>query len=163
MKKLEYGNSARRDLRTYLVLGFGVFFTWAGATVAPSTNCDESGRECAPWLVPIAFCMGLLATAAGLGLWAANRRWGSRLDLDQRRLSWWDTAKSAETHAIALDDVSRIKVQHFSEGDDKLFLYDRDGALIRFPDERAVPYDAERWARDLAVHCPHIVVEIEEK
>ena len=34
--------------------------------------------------------------------------------------------------------------------------------LIRFTEERAVPYHYETWARDLAAHYPHIRVEVEE-
>ena len=85
MKKLEYQMSARRHYRTYLVLLFGAFFMLAGLTVDPATNCDESGRQCAPWLVYVALGMGVLAVAAGVGLWGANRRWGSRLDLAQHQ------------------------------------------------------------------------------
>lgn len=162
MKKLEYSKSARRDWRTYLVLGFGLFFMMAGLSVDPATNCDESGRECAPWLVYAALGMGVLAVAAGVGLWGANRRWGSRLDLAQRRLWWWDNAMSAEPQYIALDAVSRIKVQRPSESSDRLFFYDHDGALIRFTEEHAVPYGFEAWARDLAMHYPHITVAVED-
>ena len=163
MKKLEYSVSAWRDLRTWLILLVGLGFLYAGATVDPATNCDESGRECAPWLIPVAFWMGIVGTSMGLGLLAFNRKWGSRLDLGRRTLTWWDSAVSAERHDIALDDVARIKVQRFSESNDRMFFYDKHDAWIRFPEERGVPYDAERWARDLAVHYPHITVDVEEK
>ena len=162
MKKLEYHMSARRHYRTYLVLAFGTFFMWAGLTVDPATNCDASGRQCAPWLVYVALGMGVLAVAAGVGLWGANRRWGSRLDLAQHRLLWWENAMSEEPQSIALHTVSKIKVQHHSESSDRLFFYDQVGVLIRFTEERAVPYHYETWARDLATHYPHIKVEVEE-
>ena len=64
MKKLEYHMSARRHYRTYLVLAFGAFFMFTGLTVDPATNCDESGRHCAPWLVYVALGMGVLARSA---------------------------------------------------------------------------------------------------
>ena len=162
MKKLEHNMSARRDIRTYLVLVFGVFFVAAGLMVDPATNCDESGRQCAPWLVYVAFAMGMVAVAIGVGLWGANRRWGSRLDLAQHRLLWWDNAVSEEPQSIALNAVTKVKVQRHSESSDRLFFYGLDGALMRFTEERAVPYDYETWARDLATHYPHINVEIEE-
>ena len=161
MRKLEYSMSARRDVSSYLVLLVGLGFLWAGATVDPASNCDPSGRECAPWLIPIAFLMGGVGTAMGLGFLAFNRKWGSRLDMAQRRLFWWDSLVSADTHSIALDDVARIRVQQHSESSDLVFLYDRANALIRFPEERAVAYNPEQWARDLASHFPHINVEVE--
>ena len=114
MKKLEYHMSARRDFRTYLILAFGACFVMTGLIVDPATNCDASGRQCAPWLVYVALGMGVLAVAAGVGLWGANRRWGSRLDLAQHRLLWWDNAMSEEPQSIALHTVSKIKVQHHS-------------------------------------------------
>ena len=162
MKKLQYSTSARRDIRTWMILLVGLGFLAAGATVDPATNCDASGRSCAPWLIPVAFWMGVVGTSMGLGLLAFNRRWGSRLDLAQRRLSWWDSAVSGDPHHISLDDVARIKVQKGGESSDRMFFYDRTNHLIRFPEERGVPYDAERWARDLAMLYPHIVVEVQE-
>ena len=144
------------------ILLMGLFFMWAGATVDPDSNCDASGRECAPWLVPIAFWMGAVATSMGLGMLAFNRKWGSRLDIPQRCLFWWDSVMSAETHRLALDDITRIKVQHRSESTDRIFFYGKDGARVRFTEERVVPYCSEQWARDLATHFPHITIEVEE-
>lgn len=161
MKKLEYSMSARRDVRTYLVLLVSLGFLLAGATVNPDSNCDASGRDCAPWLIPIALWMGGVGTAMGLGYLAFNRKWGSRLDMTQRRLVWWDSLVSPDAHSIALDDVARIKVQRHNESSDLVFLYDRGNVLIRFPKEPAVPYDPAQWARDLAAHYPHIAIEIE--
>lgn len=162
MKKLQHRMSARRDLRTYLVLAFGLAFAYAGATLDPAANCDASGRQCAPWLVYAAFGIGVLALAAGVGLFGANRRWGSRLDLEQRRLFWWDNAMIPAQGDFSLDDIARIKVQRPGESNDRIFFYGRDGERLRFPDQRALPYDLSQWARDLADHCPHIALEIEE-
>ena len=161
MRKLEYSRSARRDWQTYLAMLVGVVFTYAGATVDPARNCDASEQACAPWLVYVAFAMGLLAMAAAVGLWGANRRWGSRLDLAQRQLVWWDTAACEEPQRIALDAVGRIKVERPSESRDLLHFYDTQGALIRFTDKHVFPYNVQDWARDLATHYPHITVEIE--
>ena len=161
MKKLEYSMSARRDWQSYLALLVGLAFTYAGATIDPASNCDISGRDCAPWLVYLAFGMGLLAIAAAVGLLDANRRWGSRLDLSQRQLTWWDTAVSEDHQHIALDTVGRIKVVRPSESRDQLHFYGRDGAKIRFTDKHVLPYNVQDWARDVAKHCPNVVVEIE--
>jgi hypothetical protein len=160
MKKLEHTTSARREFRSYLVLAFGLFFTWAGATTDPATNCDKSGRECAPWLVPIAFGMGLVATSAGLGLLVGNRRRGSRLELAQRRLVWWDSTVSPGTHRLLLDDVARILVQVHDESDDAIFFYGRDATLLPSLSEGDLPYACAAWARDLAAHFPHIAVDV---
>ena len=161
MRKLEYSRSARRDWETYLILLFGMVFTYAGATVDPASNCDASGRSCAPWLVYVAFGMGLIGIATGVGLWGANRKWGSRLDLAQRQLVWWDSAVSEEPQRIALDAVGRIKVERPSESADFLHFYSSKGKLIRFTDKHVFPCNAQDWARELAAHFPHIVVEVE--
>lgn len=159
--KLEYAMSGRRDFRSYALLLVGLVFVFAGATVDPAKNCDESGRECAPWLVPIAFCMGVLAATGGAAMLFNNYKWGSRLDLAQRRLFWWDTRRSPEIRSIALDDVSRIKVRTVSEGSDKMFFYDRAGAMMPIPEQEIFPFTPEGWARDLLAYFPHIVVEVE--
>ncbi|WP_369981451.1 hypothetical protein [Xanthomonas bundabergensis] len=161
MKKLEHSMSARRDFRLYLVLLLGAVFMVAGLRLDPARNCDASGRECAPWLVPVAFGSGVLAVVASLALWVRNRKWGSRLDLAQRRLLWWDSSVSSATHGIALDDVARITVQRPSDSNERIVFHDRAGAPLRFPAELALPYATERWARDLVVHFPHIVVDVE--
>ena len=162
MKKLACHRSARTDLRVYLGLLVGGMFLLAGFTVDPSSNCDPSGRECAPWLVPVAFCLGWLTTGICVALLIINRRWGSRVDIAQRRIEWWDSGVSRQTHVVSIDAVARIKVQRPDESSDRVFLYDKHGERLRFPTEHATPYHADRWARDLAVHFPHIQVEIEE-
>lgn len=68
---------------------------------------------------------------------------------------------STGEHAITLDRIARIRVQRPDESDDRVFLYDHDGAPLRFPPERGVPYDAVQWAKDLATHFPHIRVDLE--
>lgn len=162
MRRLEHAASYRRDLRVYAMLLVGAGFVYAGLTVDPATNCDESGRECAPWLVPVALCMGVAFAGAALAMLYANRRWGSRLDLARGQLLWWDNAAAPGTHAIALEAIARIRVQHPDESEDRLFLYGHDGARIRFPEERAVPYAPAQWARDLAARFPHIEVVEED-
>lgn len=160
--KLEHSMSARRDIRFYALLFVGLIFAWGGATVDPAKNCDESGRECAPWLVPIAFFLGVLAATSGLAMLVTNNKWGSRVDLAQRRIFWWHTGVSPEVQSFSLDDVSRIKVQTVSEGNDKLFFYNRDNTMISIPAEEIFPSASEAWCRELATHFPHIAVEVEQ-
>lgn len=159
--QLEYSLSARRDFGSYALLLIGLVFAWAGATVDPAKNCDESGRNCAPWLVPIAFCLGVLAATSGMALLVKNYKWGSRLDLAQRRLYWWDTRLSPEVHSILLDEVARIKVRTVSDDSDKMFFFDRDGAMMPIPEQQIFPVPLEAWARGLLTYFPHIVIETE--
>ena len=161
MRKLQYSKSARSDWQTYLALLVGVVFTYAGATIDPASNCDASGQSCAPWLVYVAFGVGLLAIAVAVGLLGANRRWGSRLDLSQRELVWWDTAVSEDLQHIALDAVGRIRVERPSESRDFLCFYDTQGALIRFTDKHVFACNVQDWAHELATHFPHITVEVQ--
>lgn len=159
--KLERSMSARRDFRSYALLLVGLVFAWTGATVDPATNCDESGRECAPWLVPVAFVLGVLATLSGTALLLGNRQWGSRVELAQRRLVWWDTRVSPDPGSLLLDEVARIRVCPDSDSADSVFFFDRDGARLPVPQEEIFPTPCEAWARDLAARFPHIVVEVE--
>ena len=161
MRKLLRRNSTRTDLRVYMLLLVGGMFVYAGLTVDPASNCDPSGRECAPWLVPVAFLMGVAMTGIALAMLVHVRRWGSRLDLEARTLWWWDDEIAPGEHAIALDRIARIRVLRVDESDDRILLYDRHGAPLRFPPERGVPYDAVQWAQDLAGHFPHIKVDVE--
>ncbi|CAN7264285.1 hypothetical protein LJR168_003582 [Pseudoxanthomonas sp. LjRoot168] len=161
MRKLRQASNSRRDLRVYGMLLVGAMFVYAGLVVDPASNCDASGRECAPWLVPIAFAMGVVLAGSSLAMLVHARRWGSRLDLETRTLWWWDNAVGPGEHAIALGDVARIRVQRPEESEDRVFLYGHDGESLRFPSERGIPYDAAQWARDLARHFPHITVDVE--
>ena len=161
MRKLRQASNSRRDLRVYGMLLVGAMFVYAGLVVDPASNCDASGRECAPWLVPVAFVMGVVLAGSALAMLVHARRWGSRLDIEARTLWWWDNAVGPGERAIALDDVARIRVQRPEESEDRVFLYRQDGTLLPFPSERSVPYDAIQWARDLAEHFPHIAVDVE--
>jgi hypothetical protein len=38
----------------WLLLAFGLVFFGAASMTDPAENCSGDGRECAPWLVPIA-------------------------------------------------------------------------------------------------------------
>lgn len=161
MRKLVRSSSTRTDLRVYILLLVGGMFVYAGLTVDPASNCDPSGRECAPWLVPVAFLMGVAMTGMALAMLVHVRRWGSRLDLEARTLWWWDDEIAPGEHAIALDRIARIHVRCADESDDRILLYDQHDAPLRFPSERGVPYDAVQWAKDLATHFPHIRVDVE--
>jgi hypothetical protein len=161
MRKLRQASNSRRDVRVYGMLLVGAMFVYAGLVVDPASNCDASGRQCAPWLVPVAFVMGVALAGSALAMLVHARRWGSRLDIEARTLWWWDNAVSPGEHAIALGDVARIRVQRPEESEDRVFLYGHDGELLRFPSEGGVPYDAVQWAEDLATHFPHIRVDVE--
>lgn len=161
MSTLQRNLSARRDFRTYALLFLGLVFTGAGLAVDPAANCDESGRNCAPWLVHVALWIGIATTLSGFYLLLRNPRWGSRLDADRRCIEWWDTRRSPETQLLRLDDVARIKVRPSSDGPDQIFFYDRSGTLLPFPPDEVLPAGGETWARDLAARFPHIAVEVE--
>ncbi len=60
-----YRRSARTDWRMWLLLAFGLVFLRAGSVIDPADNCSDDGRECAPWLVPLAQGFGALVALAG--------------------------------------------------------------------------------------------------
>lgn len=162
MKKYTYNTSARRNPLTYLGLAFGLVFAYAGFAVDPATNCDESGRECAPWLVHVAFWMGILTTLGILITLFKDPTWGSHLDMTKRELTWWDYTHPQGQGCIALDEVSRVLVREVYDGADTIYFYDRSGALMPIPIEGVLPYALKPWARDLGQAFPHITIEIKE-
>lgn len=161
MRQLERSMSARRDARAYILLGLGLVFALAGVIVEPSTNCGESGK-CAPWLIYVALAVGALVSISSIAMLMANRKWGYRLNIDERRLYWWDTHMSPEPRSLLLDEVSLIKVRVVSDGSDHVFFYDQAGNLLPFPSEGVSPPACENWARYIGGKFPHVKVEIED-
>jgi hypothetical protein len=156
---LTYDRSARRDVSFYLLAAVGLVFTYAGATVDPARNCSEGG-ECAPWLVPVAFVMGVVAVFGGIGMLWANPRWGSRVDMSTRMLVWWNDNLAPGEHRIPLDLIGTVRVKYGIDERD-VFLFDRQGQPLSFPRDEVTPYSRrEDWARALAAEAPHIRVEI---
>ena len=73
----------------WLLLTVGLIFFGTASTIDPAENCSEDGRECAPWLVPLAGGFGaLVALGAGLNM-LANPNRGSLLDPATGDLVWW--------------------------------------------------------------------------
>ncbi len=157
---LDYSRSARTDFRFYGLLLVGLVFIYAGVTIDPASNCSEDG-QCAPWLVPIAFGMGVLAALAGAANLSANPKRGSRVDGKARQLLWWNDHLSPGIHAIALDDVARIRVETGWD-DHRIYLIGHDGKPLAFPRAEIVPWPYADWARTLAARFPHITVEVME-
>jgi hypothetical protein len=162
MKTYLYDMSARRWPVTYLMLAVGGVFAGTGWVVDPATNCDESGRECWPILVHVAFWLGVASMLGALSALVQNPRWGSRLDVPRGRLEWWHYAHPARTGAIDLDAVSSILIHEVDEGADKIYFFDRLGISLPFPPSEVIPYKCLDWARDLKVLFPHISVEVQD-
>lgn len=153
-----YQTSGRKDFRLYAVLAFGLVFVFAGATIDPATNCDESG-ECAPWLVPVAFWMGVLASLAGLTGIVRNFRRGSRINARTGELHWWNEVHASASGSLNLADVSVIRVDTSSDSS-TVKLLDGEGGLLPFAGTEVLPSRLEQWARGVSKMQPHIVVEL---
>lgn len=158
---LEHQQTSRRDIRSYALLALGLLFMYAAATVSPTSNCDESGRACAPWLVPVAGVLGLLASAGGVALLLRNHRWGCRVDARTGQLQWWDTRQFQAVHHVALDAIARIELRTNTDSSDALFFYDAHGARLPIPKDEVFPHPGEPWARALVARCPHIVLSVD--
>lgn len=150
--------SGRRDFRLYALLAFGLVFACAGATIDPATNCSDSG-ECAPWVVPVAFWMGVLAFAAGLIGIVRDFRRGSCINARTGELVWWNEVHASASGRLKLSDVSIIRVDASSESTTVLLL-DRQGKLLPFAGVEVLPGRLEQWARGVAKLQPHIRVEL---
>ncbi len=157
-----FERSARRDFRIWLLLLFGIFFAWAGSTIDPATNCDESG-DCAPWLVPIAKWMGIGALLVSLAQLWANPRRGSRFDAETGEFVWWQQRvgrAGGDMGRIDPSQIGRIVVIRESDNTDQVHLYDRAGQRQAYFDNEVIPWTHERWTAALKRAWPHIEIEI---
>jgi hypothetical protein len=154
---LVHQTSGRRDFRYYGLLGVGLVFVYAGATVDPATNCSSDG-ECAPWLVPVAFWMGVVASLAGIAGIIRNPRRGSRINARTGELQWWNEIHSRDRRSLKLADVAVIRVDTVSDSS-TLRLYDGKGELMPFEGAEVVPWGLEKWAHAVADMHPHIRIE----
>lgn len=161
LRAIAFETSARRDLRPWGLFLIGLVFMYAGFTIDPASNCSEDG-ECAPWLVPLAAGLGILATLGGLGQLLNNPARGSRLDADANRLDWWQNrlpGTPGDSGTIALDQIERIRIKRDSDSDE-ISLYDRQGQRLPFFDREVIQGSPERWAERARAVAPGIGLEI---
>jgi hypothetical protein len=157
-----YRRSARTDYRMWLLLMFGLVFFWAGSTIDPADNCSEDGRECAPWLVPLAQGFGaLVALGAGLNM-LANPNRGSFIDPATGDLIWWQRRigrSGGDEGRIHPSRIGKLRIVRQDESDDEVHLYDVEGNRLFWFDQEVIAWPYDRWAERLAASWPHIVVE----
>lgn len=159
---MQYERTAREDIRWWMLFLVGAVFLYGGSIVDPATNCDPSGRECAPWLVPIAKWLGAVFGLIGLGHLIANPSRGSQIDLETGDLVWWQNRfgrKGGKEGRIHPSQISRIRIVPQSDNMDEVHLYDLDGVRLAYFDGEVIPSPFEAWAKKLAVKWPHIRVE----
>lgn len=159
--KLTYSSSARQDVRFWGMFIIGAVFVFASLSIDPQDNCSADG-ECAPWLVPIAFVVGALFGAGGLGFLLANPNRGSRID-DDGALIWWQNrigTTGGDEGRIDPADISLIRIIPQSDSSDEVHLYNRDGMRQFYFDEEVIGWDKEGWATAMRERWPHIRVEI---
>lgn len=160
---LDSSTSARRAPTTYLLLLLGLVFAYGGATIDPASNCDESGRECAPWLVPVAFWVGVVTTLMAAALWLHNPRWGLRVDTVERRLYWWDGRIGAGLRSVSLDELASIRLASLDDERDVLHFEDGQGQRLPAPSTDLLPANRERWLQALQQRFPHLRVAVERR
>ncbi len=160
----DYERRSSRDPRYWALFLFGAVFLYAGLTIDPLTNCNDSG-ECAPILVPIAAIIGILATAVSAAQIAANTKRGSCIDPATGDLIWWQnrTRKHEGDHGrIHPGRIGRIRLVKGSEKADGVHLYDLEGVRQPYFDEEVIPWDVAKWAGRLIARWPHISFEVIE-
>ncbi len=155
---LIHQTSGRRDFKLYAVLAVGLVFVFAGATIEPARNCSEDG-ECAPWLVPLAFWLGALASLLGAMGLIRNPRRGSRINARTGELMWWNEVHASASGSLNLADVSVIRVDTSSDSA-SVQLLNGKGEVMHFGGVDVVPWRLEAWARGVARLQPHIRVEL---
>ena len=162
---IAYEVSARRDFRFWAMLLFGLVFAYGGLTIDPQTNCSEDGRECAPWLVPVAAVIGLGCVLSALAHFKANTSRGSRLNLTTGELVWWQNRTSGHAGdggTVMARDIVRIRIDRGDENADTLHVYGADGERLAFLDEEVVGWRLDRWAEQVVGAFPHIQLEVRD-
>lgn len=160
-----YRRSARTDFRMWLLLAFGLIFLWTGSMLRPEENCSEDGRECAPWLVPLAQGFGALVGLAALANMLANPGRGSFVDPATGELVWWQGRigkAGGDEGRIHPSKIGKLRIVRRDEQDDEVHLYDREGHRLFWFDQEVIPWPYERWAEKLRLLAPHIEVEVED-
>lgn len=155
---LAHRMSARRDFRFHAMLFVGLVFVYAGSVVDPAENCSSDG-ECAPWLVPIAFWMGVFAAVCGAAALVANPRRGSAINTLSGELVWWNGSHPAASGRLKLADVAVIRVDERSDTS-TVRLVDATGASLKFGGTEVVSWRLEKWARAVQALYPHIQVDV---
>jgi len=158
-----YRRSARTDVRLWLLFAFGLIFFWAGSMLRPEENCSEDGRECAPWLVPMAQGFGaLVALGAGLTI-LANPRRGSCIVFRTGDLLWWQGrigAAGGDEGRIHPSQIGKLRIVRRDEQEDEVHLYDLAGNRLFWFDQDVIPWPYDSWAEKLRGAWPHIEIEI---
>jgi hypothetical protein len=156
-----FERSARKGLLAWASLLIGAVFIYAAYTVDPQKNCDETGRECAPWLVPIAGIMGWCITAMALGQLWANPRRGYAIDPESGELVWWKNRTSrseGDMGRIHPTQIVSIRINRLQE-DESISLIGEDGERFAYFDEELVPWPYDRWAEQFQSAYPHIRID----
>jgi hypothetical protein len=157
-----YGHCARRDLRWWMLLLVGGGMFWAGLMVDPAKNCDSSGQQCAPWLVPVAIVIGGVFGLLGAARLVTNPRQGSRIDPATGDLVWWQErfgTSGGKEGRIHPSQIGRISIVSQSDDMDEVHLYDLAGERQHYFDGEVIPSPFEAWARKLAAAYPHIKID----
>lgn len=160
---IAFETCARRDVRWWALLLVGLAFAYGGFTIDPLANCSEDG-ECAPWLVPVAAVMGVVAAMGGLAQLLVNARRGSRFDLKANRLEWWQnrTASSpGDSGSVALDQIGRILINRRSE-DAEISLYDLSGQRLHHFDSEVIGWSIDCWVERVQAAMPTIALEVRD-
>ena len=158
-----YERSARRDIRWWGMFLVGSVMCYGASTVEPGTNCDISGRDCAPWLVPVVMVIGGVFGLLGAVRLAVNPRSGSRIDPVTGDLIWWQERfgkRRGNGGRIHPSRISRISIVSQSDDMDEVHLYNLDGECQPYFDGEVIPQPFEGWAKALAENWPNIQVDV---
>lgn len=158
-----YERTARRDVRWWGMFLVGSMMCYGASMVEPAKNCDESGRECAPWLVPLAMLIGGAFGFLGATRLVINPRNGSRIDTGTGDLVWWQErfgTSGGKEGRIHPSRISRISIVSQSDDMDEVHLYDLAGERQHYFDGEVIPSPFEAWAKSLAAAYPHIKIDV---
>ncbi len=159
-----YKRTARTSFWPWAMLAVGIAFAYLGSTIDPARNCDESGN-CAPWLVPIGYVMGIGLILMSVGPLWANPTSGSYIDPETGDLIWWKNRNpkvAGDSGRLHPSRIGRIRIVRLSERADEVHLYDIYGALQPWFDAEVIPFNQEKWAKRLIAAWPHIQLDIED-
>lgn len=120
---------------------------------------DETAITLMQFVMPIIVSAGLV-----IAWWTWHARGyeaGSRIDLRQRKLFWWDGPAPRVEREIEIDGLSKITFEDMGDETEHMVLWQMSGDKILVP-ERCVG-NARNWAWAITSHFPHIAYDWTER
>jgi hypothetical protein len=156
----DYSSSGGRELARYFM--FVAFFAFFGFISYASKFTNPSELNSTADEHPSLFGMGVgfvvvVVLPCALWIWydlIRKYESGSRINLLQRKIFWWDGPPPRVEQAIEIDGLDKITFEATGEDTEDIVLWMKSGSKVVMPD-RCVK-DSRDWAKAIISRFPHI-------